>query len=239
MTALIKSRYLTITSIGSRDSIADVGEQLAWLGSAFQQGSADGEAKYYVAKIDQIRSRKPLLQGATDPSVEIDCLITFKMAQPEEPEVTHVPNGSCWHGLFRRPVIAKGFPILHRDQSEVGLEIPLSMMTTLAQAKRVTSFDGKVYAKGFSTVLFPTERSGDTIMWHLLYNENRERLTYNDPRIEPLRVASCEPISIKDLENSRHILGWASSTEMIAGIVSSLGRVEVSTDMLLCRSFEC
>lgn len=208
-----------VTAIGSRESIADVGEQLAWLGSSLRQSPIGSGPVLCLAETSQVRSHKVHSLTVTKPSVEMDCTISFRIARSEKQRQPPTMNGKCWYDLFLNPVIAMGFPIPSRNEQQVGLEIPLSMMATLAQAKRVTLFDGKVYAKGFSTILFPTKRSGNTILWHLLYNVNRQRLTYNDFRVAPLQSSSVEGIGIQDLENSRHILGWASSVEIVAGMM--------------------
>jgi hypothetical protein len=78
-------------------------------------------------------------------------------------------------------VIARGFPILKRPEEGTGLEIPLDMIAALADARYINSFQSKIYMKGFSTMLVPTKKSGDTLVWHLLYNDRPEsRISYLD-----------------------------------------------------------
>ncbi|KAF1949824.1 hypothetical protein CC80DRAFT_428143 [Byssothecium circinans] len=216
LTACIQTGMLKVAAVGSRDSIADVGEQLAWLGSSLQQPpTPDGTSCSLVfANLRPIPHNKFQPLGVAVPQVEVEYTITFDLQTFEGPYRKSKKNGTCWHNLFLHPVIAMGFPIPARDVSKYGLEIPLHIMATLAQAKRVTLYDGKMYAKGFSTVLFPTQKSEDIISWHLLYNEDRKRLSYNDSRIEDTSIGD---LTFKDLETSRHIVGWTSSAKTFAG----------------------
>jgi hypothetical protein len=87
-------------------------------------------------------------------------------------------NGSCWHSLFRNPVIARGFPILARNHEEKVLEIPLNMMAKLGEASRAMNFDGILAIRGFSTLFVPTERTGNSVLWHFLYEESQNRISY-------------------------------------------------------------
>lgn len=215
--ACLRPGRLIVTAFGSRDSVIDVGEQLAWLGSGLQYSSLPQGVVCSLAEISGVKSRKLQQRAPTDPSVMVDCSIRFKVESHTDQSLPTSINGSCWHGLFLNPVIVAGFPIPKRDDKQLGLEISLSMMAKLAQAKRLTCFDGRMFVKGFSTMLLPTERSKNIISWHLLYNKDRKRLLYIDSRIKPLQSSSVQDIQIQDIENARHILGWASSAETFAG----------------------
>jgi hypothetical protein len=206
-----------VAVIGSRDSIADVGEQLAWMGSSLRFFPAHPGPVLCIAEAQQVHARKAHSTTNAPAFVELFFRIQFRAEIPEDQQHSSPTNGKCWHDLFLNPVIAMGFPIPSRDEVHTGLEIPLYTMATLAQAKRVTMFDGKLYTKGFSTVLFPTKRHGDTILWHLLYNNKGERLTYNDFRIDQLRDSTVDGITMNELQCSRHILGWTSSAEIVVG----------------------
>lgn len=90
-------------------------------------------------------------------------------------------------------------------------------MAELAQARRVTSFDGKIYVKGFSTVLVPTQKTGDLLSWHLRYNADGSHLSYLDDRIPAIQQDYPQGCEIFDLKNFRHILGWASAVKCHVG----------------------
>src|SRR5204863_6528443 len=70
-------------------------------------------------------------------------------------------NGQCWHNLFRNPLVVKGYPILRRSQPLTGLETSLKIIIALTQARFVTTFGGKIFIKGFPTMLIPTAIGGD------------------------------------------------------------------------------
>lgn len=126
-------------------------------------------------------------------------------------------NGSCWHPLFRNPIIVKGYPILARVNGEKGLEIPLNMMAGLGEASRVTNFDGGLLIKGFSTMFCPTQRMKNSLLWHFLYNDDGSRMPYlSADNISGGRL-SIQDVDSPFLEHSRHFLGWASSVEIHAG----------------------
>ncbi|EMT68829.1 hypothetical protein FOC4_g10004917 [Fusarium odoratissimum] len=130
----------------------------------------------------------------------------------------NIANGHCWHGIFKNPIIVKGFPILSKLQKDTGLEIPLSLMAGLARAQRVDRFNDKVYIKGFSTMLVPTKQIKDAVYWHLIYQEDGCRISYladnlqRDVDLGSLDFASC-----------RHILGWCSEAKFYAGSSFELG----------------
>jgi hypothetical protein len=129
------------------------------------------------------------------------------------------PNGSCWRPLFRNPIVVRGYPILARFGGEKGLELPLNIMVGLGQATRVTNFDGGLVIKGFSTMFCPTQRMQNSVLWHLLVNQDGDRISYLSA--EGAR-APIHEVDAPCLERSRNFLGWASSVEIHAGMSRSL-----------------
>lgn len=126
-------------------------------------------------------------------------------------------NGSCWHSLFKNPVVVRGYPILARNQEEKGLEIPLNMMANLGEASRATSFDGSLVIKGFSTMFVLTERNENSVLWHLLYEDNNSRISYLSARERCSNQVLIDSVDAFHLESTRNFLGWASSVVMRAG----------------------
>lgn len=111
-------------------------------------------------------------------------------------------NGKCWRDLFRNPVIVTGYPIRRRAAPKTGLEIPLTFLTTSCQTRYVSTFDNKVFIKGFSTMLYPVKRVSDLVIWHLKYTKDGERISYVESPEDHIKDVSTE-----DLESHRHILG--------------------------------
>jgi hypothetical protein len=122
----------------------------------------------------------------------------------------------CWLPLFDQPTIAVGFPVPMRD-GMVGLEMPLDIMATLAGASCAVEFEGGVVIKGFSTILVPKHRSGDTIQWHLVVSEGEDRLTYHEGLEKAGPRIMLDELNLESLHSTRAILGWCSRTETVLG----------------------
>lgn len=116
-------------------------------------------------------------------------------------------NGKCWHRLFNNPVVVQGYPVRARPQLEpgTGLEIPLDVLMALVDSTRIETFNQKNLIKGFSSMLVPTRKVRDIVLWHMWYNENGERISYTDARI-----GEFEHVTEAELNSSRHIVGWCS-----------------------------
>lgn len=121
-------------------------------------------------------------------------------------------NGECWHNMFRNPIVAEGFPILRRTRATRGLEIPLNMAAGLTRTQRVTTFDDKVFLKGFSTMLIASKVCADMLLWHFLYKKDGGRISYRDSN-----ASSVTHERTSNLENARHVIGWCSSVKSFAG----------------------
>jgi hypothetical protein len=90
-------------------------------------------------------------------------------------------------------------------------------MAALAQARRATIFGGKLFVKGFCTMLVPTEHVGNLVIWHMLFNEDGSHISYADPRIHKILSEHPENLGVSDLESARHILGWCSNVKNYTG----------------------
>ena len=199
---------IIVSAIGVPGLVAEVGEHLAWMGSALQCSPYSFDAMYCTPSIEVEDYSSKIHKGkqiATDHApMDIKCEIIFELEEPDESDSSK--QGRCWHDLFYRPVIAKGFPIASRSESCLGLEVSLDVLAELSQARYVTKFNQDIFIKGFSTMLVPTKRLEDNIIvWHLLYNKNpKKRISYLDCGLEQA------DIMVHEIESSRHILGWCS-----------------------------
>jgi hypothetical protein len=108
------------------------------------------------------------------PLVEIFCMIEFEMNEPATSR--EGPPGQCWH-MFRNPVMVSGYPILTKHEHGLGLEMPLNMIAELGGSERANEFDGKVFIKGFSTMLIATKITRDLLIWHYFYNREKNLLS--------------------------------------------------------------
>ncbi|OTA79948.1 hypothetical protein M434DRAFT_17920 [Hypoxylon sp. CO27-5] len=200
--AYIVGKLVVVKAVGISEFVVEIGEQLAWLGAALRASPLDAGVVHCTPFVDQPSSVYDELSGAT-------CTIKYNT---QICEAKAQQNGQCWQNLFRNPVVARGYPILRRDKAETGLEMPLNMLTALARARYIDTFNSKVFIKGFSTMLVPTKQSDDLLTWHLLYNKHpEERISYLDCHLEHV------DITVADLEKCRHILGWCSDAVSIIG----------------------
>ncbi|RYP19648.1 hypothetical protein DL765_003241 [Monosporascus sp. GIB2] len=221
LTAWVHGSKFVVEVFGTRDSVAEIGEQLAWLGAALCSPSHEYGVAYSTPFISNIHVNKaphpmPGMPSWADFLCEID--FTVKGKEPFAPS-----NGQCWHNLFRNPVVVTGYPIPRRSEPDTGLEIPLNIMVGLTRTRRANSFNGKLFIKGFSTMLIPAKRNGDLLVWHLLYNQDGNRISYLEST-----GPHAENVSIFDLETARHILGWCSEVAFFAGAAEASYAIEPS-----------
>jgi len=199
---------LEILTKGTADFLAEVGEIVAWLAAALRS-SPDGRA---LACCTPHRVRFETLPQ----SRFCYCIIHLETRKETETEIDNVA-GRCWHGIFRNPVVVKGFPILRRPRPHTGLEIPLHMAAQLTDARRLHDFMGRFCLKGFSAMLAAVEVIGGIVLWHLYYNATGTRVSYLDAK-----KSSClEGLDVNVLRSSRHVIGWCSEAEYLAGDASA------------------
>lgn len=205
--------YLQVIVVGHASWIAEVAEILAWIGSALRTSAISDGIQLYSPAIGQD------LEAATSQG------LTYRISYSTESRLRSQisQNGECWYGLFRAPVVAKGFPILRRPASSPGVEIALDMMAILTTTTRLNSFNGKWFIKGFSTMLLPTRYEKDIMMWHLIYDAQGERISYSQGT-----KLSTVKTHISSFQTARHILGWCSQSGLYAGLIPLLSHHNVS-----------
>ncbi len=212
LTAYISGSKFVVEAYGIVVSIAETGEQLAWLGAALRTSPRQSGPVHCIPMISTIRTdvAECRSEGCQTSAVDYICSMAFTMV--EVPQPLYTTNGQCWHDIFKNPVVVRGYPIPKRTQWSTGLEISLNIMAGLAQTQRVDRFDDKVYIKGFSTLLIPTWLNDDIICWHLVYNKDGGRISYLDGDLDQeQRIARLNP------EDFRHVLGWCSEANVFAG----------------------
>ncbi|KAG9230363.1 hypothetical protein BJ875DRAFT_158352 [Amylocarpus encephaloides] len=194
----------TVSAIvkGTDPAIAEIGQQLAWLGAALRPSPSD-----------KMAYSTPRLVLST--TVELTFALEFQVTEFIHRESQQ--NGSCWRPLFRNSVIVDGYPILARANGEKGLEIALNMMAELGQASRATNFDGGLVIKGHSTMFCPTQRIKNSVLWHYLFNHDGSRMSYLSSENLAGGRASIHDVDTVCLEYSRNFLGWTSSTDIYTG----------------------
>ncbi|KAM7213317.1 hypothetical protein V8F06_011328 [Rhypophila decipiens] len=196
---------------GSVPSIADVGEQLAWIGAALRPSPGDEEYDgvwYCLPDIKCLDQSASIWEVATEAP---DCLFNIEFRFDKGKGKEKATNGNCWHDMFRNPAVVRGYPISRRTTPAPGLEATLGALVKLIRTDYVTEFDGRIFVKGFSSMLALTERMGDFLRWHLFYNPEG-RVSYLDFTDEPN-----QSLQEADLESCRHIVGWRPKVKLYAG----------------------
>ena len=207
---------------GVAQFVAEIGEQLAWLGTALRTASSSACILFCTPFLSDIPPRiSSILHG---PLRDISIEIKFKFESPEENALNI--NGQCWYGMFSSAVVAHGFPIPARMEEDTGLEMPLNLMAELVNSRQVDVFYSKIFIKGFSAMLVPTHRCEDVLNWHFIYNTQPEqRISYLDCR------ATHVDVTISELERMRHVVGWCSAAVCEVGMLPS--------QSILTRTLNC
>ena len=192
--------YLTINN-GNPDLIADLVLQLGWMAAALRT-SVDGRVQCCNPKLGKVlkfRERNLTILH-----------ISFDMTSPGE------DDQSCWFPLFKNPVIAHG-PTARRNNSEVGLEIPLDIMAALGGARHAVDFEGGLVLKGWSTLLVPMERHEDSVQWHLICTRDEDRIPYREASVQCPNRALLEDLNHEELRTTRAFLGlWKEAETHLA-----------------------
>ncbi|KAK8868422.1 pfs domain containing protein [Apiospora arundinis] len=204
--ATIRDRALYVSVSGLADFVAEIGEQLSWLMGGY-------------AGLSSRLLHPP--EGLHD----LMCEISFQILK-QDASIQGV-NGQCWHRMFNKPVVVKGFPIPRRPVAETGLEMSLPLMAALTRTRYINTFHSNPVLKGFSVMLVPTKTSNDTdiVYWHMVTSEHAEqRVAYPDSDFETAHVSKT------DLIQARHILGWCE--EALVTVGTSMAEYKVSRSQL-------
>ena len=113
-----------------------------------------------------------------------------------------------------------GYPIPRHQSSllvEAGAQIPLEIAGALINSTRFVKWAGTTYLKGFSALLAATKVVGDTVLWHLVYNDDGSYISYEDPRV-PRWPESADPFVLETLSGHRHVVGWCDRIISHAGM---------------------
>jgi hypothetical protein len=184
---------------GNISEVAEVAEQLAWLGAAVRSSNIPGQSALCTPELT--------FMG------KYDLYMKFPLSRLETPEL----GGTCWHGMFEGAVVVNGFPIPSRPGGGLGVEISLEITADLLQANSVADFKGRPLIKGFSTILYPVHYRNGIVSWHLIANSNGERISYADPRVGLGSEVEPNQLSHNDLGKARHVVGWCGNVDLLAG----------------------
>ncbi len=150
---------------------------------------------------------------------------------------SNVDPATCWLPIFKRSIIAHGFPVPER-QGEKGIELPFSLMTDQAGFLYPIEYKGRVYLRGFSCIIFPTSASNNfqAVQWHMKYSgDSKRRLPHGTlPSCsEASRNANSHWLKSKDIEGlskaPRTFLGYCKHVEVdLCTQQGSINRIQIS-----------
>ena len=186
--------------IGSKEAAIDVVQLLTWFGAAFQ-----------VSSSDQLQYSESNLCISLGWKRGYD--YHLRVGYYQSP-VSPVCGGICWLSLFNNPVIAQGFPVPERSNSERGIELPVELMATLGGGRHAVEFEGGLVIKGHSIAFVPVKQYEDSIQWHMISNSDGTRLRYSDLKIH--RALQNE-VNYESISNKRAILGWSRVAQTFLG----------------------
>lgn len=207
LTSWIYDSKFMVEVSGTKYAIAEIGEQLAWLGAALRSSPYEIGVVYSTPYI-RVDNSLELVSRELFPQ-DIICNIDFVIQREEQSELS---EGQCWHNMFRNPVVVKGYPIPRRSEPDTGLEIPLNIMAGLIGTRHINIFNEQLFIKSFSMMLVRTKEIEDLLIWHLFYDKNGHYISYSDNT-----VPYPEKGNEFNLEGKRNIVGWCSEVKYRAG----------------------
>lgn len=211
--AQISGSIFIVTATGTGDSVAEIGQQLAWLGAALRLSPSQVGAATcspFIKSTSLKPSASLAVVGGQLPLIELYCKIDFKIEELATDRESVA--GKCWHDMFLKPLIVSGYPILTRSKRGLGNEMSLNMIAEFTGSYKAVEFNNTVYIKGLSAMVVAKEVIDDLIIWHYLFNSKGEHISYLDDKQQ-----ATQTISLQQLETARHVVGWTENCEYHAG----------------------
>ena len=174
----LRQKKLYLQVIGTLDSVSELGGIIAWLGAALRSSPEKRGVVYCSPILSNLSIQKYEVDKTT-----VTSQIDFRFEVDKNGSLFEGTNGRCWHGLFRNPVSVKGYPIRVKPQEDMGIEIPIEIMAGLAGSNLISTYAKNIFIKSFCTMLILSKQVGDILVWHLLFNEDGEHISYADSRV--------------------------------------------------------
>ncbi|KAJ8129729.1 hypothetical protein O1611_g3901 [Lasiodiplodia mahajangana] len=210
LTASIQGSKLIAEASGTAYSLAEIGEQLAWLGAALRVSPERHAVVYCEPELMPVNANSAI-SSSYDRCYNINFKLHLEAKSPSP------PTSHCWLDLFDSPVIVEGYPILARPEYTTGLEIALSTAAVLSQAHRAAIFNGRVFVKGFCAMFTLVKHQGDVFVWHLAANKDRSYISYLDHGLSCPPSYDTDKIDLSGLRGARHIVGWCQDAKNSTG----------------------
>ena len=200
---LCKGR-LFVKCDGLGHAVAEVIEELAWLGAACREHSVADQLGMCFIDVRYLSSIEPHITVTY-------CLKDLK------PATGHATDSSCWHALFRNAVVVQGYPIKRRTQNQQGLEMSMELMLGLGLTDTVTVYNRGLVIDGLQSMFVPVGRWKDSIQWHYIHSELDECIMYSRAdEVCPDRLRE-DRLDESALGIGRNFVGWTTKAELLFG----------------------
>jgi hypothetical protein len=203
---VVQAENVSVTLAGHAQSVIEIAESCTWLTVACRASETDEGVAYSIPSLIAAD-----LSGI--PTAQVTVRANTEAITAEE------GPGLCWLGMLRNPVIAAGYPIPLRPESQrcAGLEASLALLMALSQSQYATTFGGVFLFKGLISALVPVWETATSVAWHLLINHSGKRMSYNEACSVGIET-TMTPANIGDIKNRRHFVGlWTTDGQVCAG----------------------
>lgn len=194
--------------------------------------SGDEKAVMYSATIGEFQTSNHHSRSSFPQGSSLTCKIKFALIEiPDALDRTQT-DGTCWLPFFWTPFTVLGYPIPARPAANLGLEIALDTMASLLGTNQIVRLNERTFIKGFNFLAVAIRETAGVVAWHLLQSHDpTQRVSYNDARLNELNIQLPAKMSLHDLSNKRHIIGWCSEAREVCGMSSSAPVVAGEPDL--------
>ncbi|KAF7548851.1 hypothetical protein G7Z17_g6780 [Cylindrodendrum hubeiense] len=229
---------LVVHAMGSAHSIAECGEQLAWLGAALQPSHRD-----------HVLHSTPYLVAIPSPPMEhIANFMTKEFAlcanDPSNPNTKMIPGQDFWEGEFchqhwaiafeneakpealvcgnllrdiSQPVIVQGFPSRRRPELCLGIELSTGILFGIIRSSSLKSEHGRLFLRGSEYVIGLVKTTEDMIVWHIFSSLNSVCIC----NLHPISKDATLDINLAQLWHYRHVIEPCTSAESSVNVSPS------------------
>lgn len=202
------------TVFGAVESVAEIGEILAWTVAALSLS----DLPTGIGVSEPVLGSPPIRPGPwLDKYAHCKIYSESWKEGNQVADTRSATSGNCWADMLGNTVYVKGYPTARRVEHHKGMEVSLTTMIALVRSRRLSRFKGRFCIKGYCSIVIPTRRQGDCIYWHLVTDHTGEYIYYTDYRVRQLWRDCPQDLTIRDLEKSRHIVGWCDNIRNLAG----------------------
>ena len=199
---------LRISVEDTQENLVGLAGQLAWLAAVCR-----------VPEFNQVSYSQISFTCSNKESKSFE-IIPLPLQRVRESDA--MDSATCWLSIFKRGIIAHGFPIPDRRGGK-GIELSFSLITDKAGIFYPAKYKGRVYLRGFSCILFPTSVSGNfqSVQWHLMYSGDSSKRLPHGTLPDGSKASGTSSVqwlkstNIKGLSTSkRTFLGYCKNVEV-------------------------